>query len=194
MIHPHHRALIFDCDGTLADSMPVHWIAWHETLKAHALDHLMPFERFMGWGGVPAKTIFETLAAESGRVLDAVALTAQKYDAYFANADQIKPIAPIMALAEEYHGKLPIAVATGSTKRGVTHTLKAIEATHLFDVVVTAEDVANPKPHPETYLEAARRLGVAPADCLAFEDADPGIESARAAGMEVVDVREVVGQ
>ena len=192
MIKPHHKALIFDCDGTLADSMPVHWIAWNQTLKAEGLDHLMPHERFLSWGGVPAKRIFEILAEESGRTLDATALTIRKYEAYFDNADQIQPIEPILKLAVQYHGKLPIAVATGSTRKGVTRTLKAIEATHLFEVVVTAEDVERPKPAPDTYLLAAERLGVDPKDCLAFEDADPGIESAKAAGMEVVDVREVL--
>jgi beta-phosphoglucomutase-like phosphatase (HAD superfamily) len=192
MVKDHHKALVFDCDGTLADSMPVHWIAWRATLEAHGLDHLMPYDRFMNWGGVPATRIFETLAAESGQRLDARALALEKYDRYYANTDKIVPIEPIFSIARDFRGKLPMAVATGSTKRGVTMTLTSIGAIDWFDAIVTAEDVTRHKPHPETYLRAAELLGVAPEDCLAFEDAEPGIFSARDAGMQVIDVREVL--
>ena len=192
MIQPHHRALIFDCDGTLADSMPVHWLAWRRTLEKHGLDHLLPHDRFMSLGGVPAMQIFDLLAAESGRELDARAMTLEKYQAYFDHADQIARIEPIVSLALEYKGKLPIAVATGSTRTGVTRTLNAIGLADHFDAVVTADDVSHPKPHPETFLKAAEKLGVPPRSCLAFEDAAPGLASARAAGMEVVDVNEVL--
>jgi HAD superfamily hydrolase (TIGR01509 family) len=192
MVKDHHKALVFDCDGTLADSMPVHWIAWHATLKKHALDHLMPFDRFMAWGGVPAKTIFEILAQESGRVLDAHALAMEKYEAYYANTHRIVPIAPILAVAQANHGRIPMAVATGSTRKGVTMTLTTIGALDWFDAVVTYEDVTHPKPHPETFLRCAELLGVKPEECLAFEDAEPGIISARDAGMDVIDVRDVL--
>lgn len=194
MIQPHHRALIFDCDGTLADSMPVHWIAWNTTLKKHGLDHLMPHDRFMSFGGVPASKIFEILAEESGRTLDAKAMTIEKYQAYFDHADKITRIEPIVALALEQHGKMPMAVATGSTRTGITNTLKAIDMTGHFEVVICADDVERPKPHPETFLTAAAKLGVAPEYCLAFEDAPPGLESARAAGMDVIDVNEVLAE
>lgn len=192
MLQPHHRALIFDCDGTLADSMPVHWIAWNATLRAHGLDHLFPHERFMELGGVPASGVLELLAAESGRVLDAKAITLQKYQAYFDHADQIRRLEPIVAVALEHHGKLPMAVATGSTREGVTRTLTAIDLLDHFDAVVCADDVRHPKPHPETFLVAAEKLGVPPQQCLAFEDAVPGLEAARAAGMDVIDVNEVL--
>lgn len=194
MIQPHHRALIFDCDGTLADSMPVHWIAWNATLKKHGLDHLMPHERFMAFGGVPASKIFEILAQESGRTLDAKAMTIEKYQTYFDHADQITRIEPIVALALEHHGKLPMAVATGSTRAGITNTLKAINLSDHFEVVICADDVERPKPHPETFLAAAAQLGVPPEYCLAFEDAPPGLESARAAGMDVIDVNDVLAK
>jgi HAD superfamily hydrolase (TIGR01509 family) len=193
MIEPHHRGLIFDCDGTIADSMPVHWLAWSAALKHHGLDHLMPYDRFMAWGGVPAETIFGILADEAGIEIDARAAAEDKYNRYFTMADQIQPIEPIMAIVYEYQGKLPMAVATGSTRAGIDRTLKQINATHLFDAVVCADDVENAKPAPDTFLEAARRIGVEPTHCLAFEDAGPGIESAKAAGMQVIDVRDVPG-
>ncbi|MBB6430109.1 HAD family hydrolase [Algisphaera agarilytica] len=192
MIKPHHRALVFDCDGTLADSMPVHWIAWHETLKKHELDHLLPHDRFMAFGGVPAVQILDILAKESGRTLDARAIMLEKYDAYYEHADKITRIEPIVELALEYKGKLPIAVATGSTRTGITNTLQAIGMTDHFDAVVCADDVENHKPHPETFLVAAEKLGVDPKHCLAFEDAPPGLESARAAGMDVIDVNDIL--
>ncbi len=192
MVKDHHRALVFDCDGTLADSMPVHWTAWSQTLRKYALDHLMPFDRFMAWGGVPALRIFEILAEESGQTLDAHAMAMEKYDAYFEHIDKVVAIEPILAVAKENRGRIPMAVATGSPRLGVTRTLEVIGALDWFDAVVTYEDVTHPKPHPETYLKAAELLGIPPAECLAFEDAEPGIVSAREAGMDVIDVREVL--
>ena len=172
--------------------MPVHWIAWHETLKRHGLDEYLPHERFMSFGGKPAAQIFELLAQESGRDLDARALSAEKYDVYAQHLGKITRIEPIVALALEYKGKLPIAVATGSTRTGVTNTLTAVDLLDHFDALVCADDVEHPKPHPETFLTAAAKLGVPPESCLAFEDAPPGLESARAAGMDVIDVNDVL--
>jgi HAD superfamily hydrolase (TIGR01509 family) len=192
MLQPHHRALIFDCDGTIADSMPVHWIAWSQTLERHGLDHLLPYERFMDLGGVPAVQIFDLLSQESGRQLDAAALTSEKYEAYFEHLDRVRPIDAILDVAKEHKGKLPMAVATGSSRTGVTRTLTAIGMLDFFDAVVCADDVQRPKPDAETFLTAAAKLGVEPRHCLAFEDAAPGLASARAAGMDVIDVNEVL--
>lgn len=194
MIEPHHRGLVFDCDGTIADSMPVHWLAWQAALESHGLAHLMPHDRFMGWGGVPAKTIFGILAQEAGITIDADAAAKDKYRRYFEMMDKVQPIEPILSIAREYRGKLPMAVATGSPMAGAKRTLDQIQAFDWFDAVVTADDVQHPKPHPETFLLAAERIGIDPKDCLAFEDAEPGLEAARAAGMQVVDVRDVLAQ
>ena len=194
MLQNHHRALIFDCDGTIADSMPVHWIAWSSTLKKHGLDHLLPHERFVSLGGLPAAQIFEMLGKESGRELDAKALTLEKYQAYYEHTDKIRPIDAILNVARENKGKLPMAVATGSTRTGVTRTLTAIGMLDFFDAVVSADDVQHPKPHPETFLAAAAKLGVEPQYCLAFEDAAPGLAAARAAGMDVIDVNQVLAE
>jgi len=191
MLQPHHRAIVFDCDGTLADSMPAHWIAWHHTLKDHGLDQYLPHERFMALGGVPAHRIFEMIAEEAGVVLDPLELAAKKYEAYFASAHLIQPIAPTVQLARRSQGRVPMAVATGSTRKGVTHTLGAIGMGDFFETVICADDVRHPKPHPETYLKAAEALGVAPAECLAFEDTEVGMQSARDAGMDVIDVNDL---
>ncbi len=194
MLQAHHRAIVFDCDGTLADSMPAHWTAWHATLKLHGLDQYLPHERFMALGGVPAHRIFEMIAAEAGVTLDAQTMAAQKYEAYFESAHLIQPIAPTVALARQTKGRLPMAVATGSTRLGVTRTLEAIGMGEFFDAVVCADDVTHPKPHPETFLRAAELLGVPAESCLAFEDTEVGMRSARDAGMDVIDVNDLLAE
>ncbi|MEM9415432.1 MAG: beta-phosphoglucomutase family hydrolase [Planctomycetota bacterium] len=183
-------ALIFDLDGTLADTMPVHFIVWQEVLSPHGL--AFPEDRFYRCGGMPTWRIVEMLAAEQGKSVDVEQVVKAKYDGFFAHVDDVQPIDAVMAVALEHHGSMPLAVATGGKRAAADRTLAAIQATHLFDAVVTADDVAQHKPHPETFLRAAELLGVDPTRCRAYEDADPGIEAARAAGMAVVDVREML--
>lgn len=192
MLQPHHQALVFDCDGTLADSMPVHWVAWSAVLEKHRLGHLFPHERFLSFGGRPSVKIIEQLAEEAGVDVDAPAIAAEKRAAYLERIGEVVTIEPILAVAREHRGKLPMAVATGSGRFPASRTLEAIGVNGWFDAVVTADDVTHPKPHPETFLKAAEALGVAPEHCLAFEDAEPGLQSARAAGMDVIDVRDVL--
>lgn len=194
MINEQHKGLVFDCDGTLADSMPVHWIAWEATVKHYGLDHLFPYDRFMALGGVPAKAILQTLTQEAGVTLDIDQAVRWKYERYYEHMDKITPIEAVLAIARQWRGKLPMAVATGSARPGVERTLAIIGASDWFDAVVSADDVTHSKPHPETFLRAAELIGVDPADCLAFEDADPGIASAQAAGMQVIDVRDLLAQ
>ena len=182
---PH--ALIFDLDGTLADTMPVHFVVWQEVLAPHGL--LFPEDRFYACGGMPTWRIVTMLAEEQGKSVDVDAIVKAKYDGFFAHVDGVKPIHEVMEVVLEHHGQLPMAVATGGKRAAADRTLAAIGGTHLFDALVTADDVENHKPHPQTFLRAAELLGVDPKRCRAYEDADPGIESARAAGMEVVDVR-----
>lgn len=171
--------------------MPAHWAAWHATLQAHGLAAYLPHDRFMALGGVPAQRIFEMISEESGTELDARAMTIQKYEKYFESAHLIQPIAPTVELAKAQQGKLPMAVATGSTRKGVTRTLEAIGMGGFFEVVICADDVTQPKPHPETFLVAAERLGIDPAHCLAFEDTEVGMRAARDAGMDVIDVNDL---
>lgn len=183
-------ALIFDCDGTLADTMPAHYLAWRETLAAHGLE--FPEERFYGLAGVPTPRIVRIVAEEQGVALDeatVAAIAVAKEDRFMASDDGIVPIAPVAAIAEKYRGRLPIAVASGGEHRVVRHTLTAIGALQWFDAIVAAEDTERHKPEPDVFLEAASRLGVAAAGCVVFEDSDLGIEAAHRAGMVAVDVR-----
>lgn len=181
------RALIFDCDGTLADTMPAHYEAWCEALSPYGL--VLTEERFYAWAGVPTRTIAERLAAEAGVALDALAVSRARDERFHAREGAIVPAAPVLAIAAAFRGRGPMAVASGSTRASVARTLAALGVSDWFDALVCAEDVDHPKPAPDVFLTAARRLGVAPAECRGYEDSDIGLAAIRAAGMEAVDVR-----
>lgn len=185
-------ALIFDCDGTLADTMPAHYVAWRETLAAHGIE--FSEDRFYGLAGVPTPRIVRIVADEHGVALDeaaVAAIAAAKEDRFMGSGDGIVPIAAVAAIAERYRGNLPIAVASGGEHRVVRHTLTAIGALQWFDAIVAAEDTERHKPEPDVFLEAANRLGVPATGCVVFEDSDLGIEAAHRAGMTAVDVRPI---
>lgn len=180
-------ALIFDCDGTLVDTMPGHFRAWRETLDRYGL--VLPEHRFYALGGVPTRDIIALLAREAGRAVDVDEVAAVKEALSERYLARPTPIAEVVAIAAAARGALPMAVATGSIRGVADRALRAIAIRDWFSVLVAAEDVERPKPAPDTYLQAARRLGVEPARCRAFEDTELGLESARAAGMEAVDIR-----
>ncbi len=96
---------------------------------------------------------------------------------------KMKPVPPVVELVKKYHGKLPMAVGTGGYNRLAWKSLKILELDHFFDILVSSEDVSHPKPHPETFLRCAEQLGVAPEVCQVFEDGEPGVQAAKAAGM-----------
>jgi len=182
------QALIFDCDGTLADTMPLHWRAWAQTVRRYDL-HFTE-ERFYALGGVPARNILSMLFAEQGRQgLDAHAIAKEKEERYLELLPEVRPIEPVVELARVCRGRVPMAVATGGSRPAIPTVLRAMGILDWFGAVVTSQDVRNPKPAPDTFLEAARQLGVDPRHCRAYEDTDLGLSSIRAAGMEAVDVR-----
>jgi beta-phosphoglucomutase-like phosphatase (HAD superfamily) len=184
------KALIFDCDGTLADTMPLHWRAWQVITARHRLD--LPEDRFYALGGVPSRDILKMLSREQGRPLDHLAVAREKEAEYLPLIAQVEPINTVVGLARAHHGKLPLAVASGGTRRIIEQVLDHLGLRHLFSTIVTSEDVTNQKPAPDIFLEAARRLGVAPQFCRAYEDTDLGMAAIRAAGMDAVDVRELL--
>jgi beta-phosphoglucomutase-like phosphatase (HAD superfamily) len=184
------RGIIFDCDGTLADTMPLHWRAWQLISQRHRI-HL-PVERFYSLGGVPSRDILKLLSAEQGLGLDHLAIAHEKEAAYLPLIAQVEPINAVVGVARENFGKIPLAVASGSTHHSIDQVLTRLGIRHLFQAVVSSEDVARQKPAPDIFLEAARRIGVPPQFCRAYEDTDLGLQAIRAAGMDAVDVRQLV--
>ena len=186
MLQP--KGLIFDCDGTLADTMPLHWRAWQTISARHKLH--FPQDRFYALGGVPSRDIVKLLAQEQGLTLDNLAVAKEKEAEYLPLIAQVEPINAIVGIARENFGRIPMAVASGGTHRVIEQVLLHLGIRQLFQAIVTSEDVVNQKPAPDIFLEAARRIGVPPQFCRAYEDTDLGMQAIRAAGMEAVDVRE----
>jgi beta-phosphoglucomutase family hydrolase len=187
------RAFIFDLDGTRADTMPAHYIAWTAIAARYGLS--FPEARFYALGGVPTAKIAATLIAEAGLTLNATAVALEKEQAYYdglAGGGGTRAIEPVLALARRHRAEGPLAVASGSVRRLVMRTLAALEITDWFEAIVAAEDTARHKPEPDVFLEAARRLGADPAVCTVYEDTDIGLEAARRAGMIAVDVRKLL--
>ena len=185
------QALIFDCDGTLADTMPLHWRAWQQVTARHGVR--FSEERFYALGGVPSRHILAMLRDEQGLGIDPLAVAKEKENAYLELMHRVGPIEQIVEVAREHHRRLPMAVASGGTRHVIHSVLVHLGIREWFAAVVTSEDVVHQKPAPDIFLEAARRLGVAPQFCRAYEDTDLGMTSIRAAGMEAIDVRHLLG-
>ncbi|HAV62530.1 MAG TPA: HAD family hydrolase [Verrucomicrobiales bacterium] len=183
--------LIFDCDGTLADTMPLHWKAWQLITRKYQLH--FPEDRFYAMGGVPSRDILKMLSTEQNRPLDPLAASMEKESAYLETLHLVGPIHAVVEIARAHQGRLPMAVASGGTRVVIEKVLVHLGIRGLFGAVVTSEDVTRQKPAPDIFLEAARRIGVEPACCRAFEDTDLGLEAIRSAGMDAVDVRQLSG-
>jgi HAD superfamily hydrolase (TIGR01509 family) len=190
------QAFIFDLDGTLADTMPAHFELWQVVARRHGLT--FPETLFYELGGVPTPKVAALLIERAGLALDPVAVAREKEEAYLealaSGAVRVRPIEPVVEIARGLRGVGPLAIASGSPRRMVTHALEALAIADWFGAVVAAEDTARHKPEPDVFLEAARRLGAAPAACTVYEDTDLGLEAARRAGMRGVDVRVIVAR
>ncbi len=184
------KGLVFDCDGTLADTMPLHWRAWQVISQRHKLH--FPEDRFYAMGGVPTRDIIKMLGEEQGLTIDHLSVAKEKEALYLTTLEHVGPIECVVEIARANHGKIPMAVASGGSKNAIGMVLEHLKIRHLFDAVVTSEDVKNQKPAPDIFLEAARRIGVPPQFCRAYEDTDLGMRAIRAAGMDAVDVREML--
>jgi HAD superfamily hydrolase (TIGR01509 family) len=183
-----YSAVIFDCDGTLVDSMPAHFDAWCEALAQYGAANVLAEDVFYAMGGRPTKDIVIDLNAEYGLKLDPARVALAKREAFLRRLHRIELIEEVADFARSLRGKMPMAIASGGSRHVVEKTLQIMGVSDWFDEVVTADDVPVGKPAPDIYLETAKRLGIAPESCLALEDAPAGIDSARAAGMLVVEV------
>lgn len=177
-------AFIFDCDGTLADTMPTHYRAWQIALGENVRD--FPEAMFYELGGVPTAKIVEILNERHGHQMPVDETVAIKERNFLELSSEIAAIDPVVSFARQWHGRKPLAVASGGHRRIVLNTLRALGIVELFDAIVTSEDYSRGKPHPDPFLEAARRLRVKPERCLVFEDTTTGIQAAKAAGMASV--------
>ncbi len=180
---------IFDCDGTLADTMPLHFRAWTRAMTEEGAE--FPETVFYEWGGRPAVDIIALLNERCGLSMPPVE-TAQRKERYFLELlHEVEAIDPVVDIARRTRGFAPMAVASGGHRELVVATLDLLKIHDWFDAVICAEDYENGKPAPDPFLVAAARLGVSPEHCLVFEDSPTGIESAKAAGMEYVFVPRV---
>jgi HAD superfamily hydrolase (TIGR01509 family) len=180
------KAYLFDCDGTIVDSMPLHYVAWKRVLAEWKCE--LGEELFYAWGGMPAAEIIATLNVREGLTMPVADVATQKEALYFEILPELKAVPEVLEHIEASHGQIPFAVVSGSTRDSVTRSLEALKILDRFETLVCAGDYQRSKPDPEPFLIAAERLGVAPEDCLVFEDTEMGIQAAAAAGMASVKI------
>jgi HAD superfamily hydrolase (TIGR01509 family) len=178
------HAFIFDCDGTLADNMHLHYEAWSRAMRDFGGSY--PEELFYEWGGVPTGDIVRRLNDKFGLSLEVEEVVDCKEHYYRESIPKVEPMHDVVALVREYRGRIPMAVASGGHRDLVERTLRELGIEGFFDAVVTSEDYVRGKPAPDPFLKAADLLRVAPERCLVFEDTATGEEAARAAGMACV--------
>jgi HAD superfamily hydrolase (TIGR01509 family) len=178
------RAYLFDCDGTIADSMPLHYRAWKKALAEWNCEY--PEALFYSWGGKPVREIIAGLNEIYGLKMPIEAVAERKESLYLEQLPQLKAIPEVLEHIEAQHGRIPFAVVSGSRRESVVGSLTVLHLLDKFDTIVAAEDYKNGKPAPDAFLLAAARLGVPAEDCLVFEDTALGIQAATAAGMASV--------
>jgi beta-phosphoglucomutase family hydrolase len=180
---------IFDCDGTLADSMVVHHRAWQAAFALHGASFSFDWQLFTSRAGMSLPATVSALNAQFGLELDPETVAASQRAEYERFLPSVQPILEVVELAKRVARSRPVSVASGGERRIVERTLELLDLRQTFSIVVTPEDVKHGKPAPDMFLLAAERMGVAPGDCVVFEDAELGLEAARRAGMEAVLVR-----
>ncbi|MGD2009480.1 MAG: HAD family phosphatase [Desulfobacterales bacterium] len=191
-VAPGIKGLIFDCDGTLADTMPIHIAAWCDSFAAHGVS--CPEDFIQSVTGMPAEKIVAVFNQRYHHHIDALVFAAEKNRRARERLSEAAPIDAVVDIVRRCRGILPMAVASGGTRENVLLTLDILGLTDCFETIITADDPVKPKPDPDIFLEAARRMRVEPSHCQVFEDGDAGLEAARTAGMVATDIRPFVGR
>jgi len=180
------KAYLFDCDGTIVDSMPVHYASWAKTLAEWNCE--LAEQLFYAWGGTPAADIVAELNRIYGLQMPVEAIVHRKEALFLTGLADLQPIPEVLEHIQLSHGKIPFAVVSGGTRDAVIASLQIVKLLDRFETLVCVGDYQRGKPDPEPFLVAAERLGVAAKDCLVFEDTELGIQSATAAGMASVKI------
>lgn len=181
------RGLIFDCDGTLVDSMPLHMKAWKEAV--HSFGANFDPEFFFSKKGMRSKDIVAQFSLQSGKPLNGADVVRLKDNIFLQHIADVMPVPIVVDVVRRYHKILPMAVASGGGREIVERELQVTGIVNFFDVILTADDPFKPKPFPDLFLEAARKIGVQPSLCQVFEDGDLGLQAAENAGMLATDIR-----
>jgi len=181
---------IFDLDGTLVDSMPLHYRAWNAALRKYGMTGQLDKDLFYSLGGVNSQSVASVFGKRYGLKLDPDEVMHVKEAMYIELIPGLKRIEPVASFAEKVARTHPVAIATGGYCDIALPALKVTGLDSIFKIVVTPAEVppGRGKPHPDMFLLAAKLAGVDPAKCLAFEDATPGLQAAVAAGMQIVHV------
>ena len=180
------RAYLFDCDGTVVDSMPLHYIAWKQALGEWGCD--LDENLFYSWGGKPPVEIIAALNQMHGLDMPVDAVAERKESLYYDQLPNLKPVPEVLEHIDAQQGRIPFAIVSGSSRESIVKSLTTVHLLDRFAVLVGSEDYARSKPAPDAFLTAAARLGIPPKDCLVFEDTEMGIQAATAAGMAAVRV------
>lgn len=189
-IHPNAKALIFDLDGTLSDSLPVHIASWNAVCEK--LNCTFDERILVEMTGAPTLSFAERIKREQNLEITAEALVVLKQQEFWKNINQIKPHDAVIDLMKSAHGKIPMAVGTGASRTSAMLQMKELGIDQLFDFIVTADDVDRHKPEPDTFLKCADLMGIEPKYCQVFEDGELGMQAAQTAGMLLTDVRPFV--
>jgi len=192
LVTPDIEGLIFDCDGTLVDSMPLHMQAWEAAFNGVQAVYHADFLRSLN--GMKETDVIALYNQTYSTNLDSGLMVRLKHDFFRLHLSEIKPVEPVVKIVRQFHGKKPMAVVSGSIRDHVHLQLKVVGVFEFFQVILTADDPFAPKPAPDLFYEAARRIRIDPARCLVFEDGAPGLQSAKNAGMAVVDIRDLLKQ
>jgi HAD superfamily hydrolase (TIGR01509 family) len=189
-IHSKAKALIFDLDGTLSDSLPVHIASWHAVCQK--LNCTFDEQILVEMTGAPTILFAERIKKEQNLTISAELIVELKQTEFRKNINQIKPHDAVIGLMKTAHRKIPMAVGTGASRASAMLQLRELNIDSLFDFIVTADDVTKHKPEPETFLKCAELMNVDPRFCQVFEDGELGMQSAISAGMLLTDVRPFV--